>query len=43
MVMIRDLESSRDKLEGEVGPLKESNKQLVAQKDALVAEKSALR
>ena len=43
MTKIRELEETRDRLEGEVGPLKETNRQLVAQKDALLAEKTALR
>ena len=40
---IKQLEDTRDGLEGEVGPLREANRQLQAQKDALVAEKTALR
>lgn len=40
---IKELEESRSELEGEVGPLRETNRQLLAQKDALVAEKTALR
>lgn len=40
---VKELEATRDRLEGEVGPLKEANRQLLAQKDALLAEKTALR
>ena len=43
LATIKELEDSRGQLEGEVGPLREANKQLLAQKDALVAEKTALR
>jgi hypothetical protein len=43
LTRIKDLENDVECLEGEVGPLKETNRQLVAQKDALVAEKTALR
>jgi len=38
-----DLETAVEKLEAELHPLRETNKQLVGQKDALVAEKTALR
>lgn len=41
--IIKELEATRDRLEEEVSPLKEANRQLLAQKDALVAEKTALR
>ena len=37
------LEERCKQLEGELGPLRESNKSLTAQKDALLAEKTALR
>ena len=37
------LERRCEELEGEIGPLKESIRQLTAQKDVLVAEKTALR
>ena len=37
------LEEQCKQLEGELGPLRESNKSLTAQKDALLAEKTALR
>ena len=40
---IKVLEQRCEELEGEMGPLRESIKQLTAQKDVLVAEKSALR
>ncbi len=40
---IKKLEADVERLEGEVGPLRETNRQLSAQKDALVAEKTALR
>lgn len=43
LTTIRELEATRERLEGEVGPLKEANRQLTAQKDALLAEKTALR
>lgn len=43
MARIQELESTQDKLEGELGPLKETNKQLLGQKDTLLAEKTALR
>ena len=40
---ISELERRCEELEGDVGPLRESIKQLTAQKDVLVAEKTALR
>ena len=40
---IASLEKQREQLEGELDPLKETIKQLTGQKDALVAEKTALR
>ena len=40
---ISKLEKRCEELEGEMGPLRESIKQLTAQKDVLVAEKTALR
>lgn len=43
MATVRELEATRERLEGEVGPLKEANRLLTAQKDVLVAEKTALR
>ena len=43
LTKMKELEAAVERLEGEVGPLKETNRQLVAQKDALVAEKTALR
>ena len=43
MVRIQELESAQDRLEGELDPLKETNKQLLGLKDALLAEKTALR
>lgn len=41
--LIHELEAAQEKLEGEVGPLRETNRQLLAHKDALIAEKTALR
>lgn len=43
LLQLRELEERCRQLEGEMGPLKESNKSLTAQKDALLAEKTALR
>ena len=40
---VKVLEGRCEELEGEMGPLKESIRQLTAQKDVLVAEKTALR
>ena len=40
---IKTLERQCEQLEGEMGPLRESIKQLTAQKDVLIAEKTALR
>ncbi len=40
---MKDLEGTVEKLEGELHPLQEANKLLTGQKDALVAEKTALR
>ena len=40
---IKTLETSLERLEREVGPLREANRQLSAQKDALLTEKTALR
>lgn len=43
LLQLRELEERCRQLEGEMGPLKENNKSLTAQKDALLAEKTALR
>ena len=43
MVRIQEMESALEKVEAEIGPLKETNKLLLSQKDALLAEKTALR
>ena len=40
---LREKEECYSQLEGEVQPLRETNRTLTAQKDALVAEKTALR
>ena len=40
---IKELEQRCEKLEGDMVALRETNKQLTAQKDVLVAEKTALR
>lgn len=40
---IKELEKRCEELEGDMGPLHESIKQLTVQKDVLVAEKLALR
>ena len=40
---VKELESAVEQLEGELHPLRETNKQLLGQKDTLVAEKTALR
>ena len=40
---VKDIEAKKQQLESDMIPLRESNKQLTAQKDALVAEKTALR
>ncbi len=42
-VQVKELEGTVEKLEGELHPLQEANKLLTGQKDALVAEKTALR
>lgn len=41
--LVKDLEAKKQQVESDMVPLRESNKQLAAQKDALVAEKTALR
>ena len=43
LLQLRELEERCRQLEGEMGPLRENNKSLTAQKDALLAEKTALR
>lgn len=40
---VKTLEKRCEELEGEIGPLHKTIKQLTVQKDVLVAEKTALR